>query len=184
MEMATSAAGGGPSPERLERFLVRTWWIRRVFFYGVFVLPWFVTMILGFLALYPMLFQPTGQLTSTLAALLGAGLSFSSVAFSAANARASEEVWSLRMAMAGSALLQFSIAMAVALALSVARERVVAALGSDSLLDYAMRGMMGMVTATAIALAFVGLRIIVMIFRPSIDEPALERLRGIRAARG
>lgn len=126
-----------------------------------------------------MLFRPGENLTATLTGLVAGGLSFASVSFSAAKSRDDEESWSLRMAMAGTSLFRFSIALAVALALNVARERLAAALGAGTALDYCLRGLMALVTATAIAIAFVGFQTMVVLFGPTADEETVARLRRI-----
>lgn len=168
--------------ERVETFVRRTWLVRRVLFYGSQVFPAFVTLLLMFLALYPMLFHPTEKLTTMLTALVAGGLSFASVAFSASKSRLGDEVWSLRMAMAGSALFRFAIALAVVLALNAVRERAVANLGAGTMLDLGLRGVMVLVTGTAIAIAFFGFQTMVMLFGPALDERTTERLRRVSEA--
>ena len=69
---------------RLESFLRRSRWIRRLLFYGGTLFPACVAALLAFLALYPMVFAPGDQLLGTLGTLVAGGLSFSGVSFAAA----------------------------------------------------------------------------------------------------
>jgi hypothetical protein len=146
--------------------------ILRLFFHGSRIVPALVATILIVLALWPMLFRPTDKLTGTLASMAGAGLSFASVTLAAARTLQDRRQFSEQMVAAALMLLRFSIAAAVALALSAVRARLLTDLGSAIALDYVLRAVMTLVTALAIALAFLGFRSLVLLLGPGLDtEP-------------
>lgn len=162
--------------ERLETWLKRTWLIRRFVFYGSLAFPSFVTLLLVFLVLYPMLFAPAQKLATTLTAMVAGGLSFASVALSVSKSRLHDESWGLRMAMSGLALFRFALAMTIVLALNAVRERAVEALGGGHPVELALRGAMVLVTAVAIVIAFLGFQSMVVLLGPDHEEQAVASL--------
>jgi hypothetical protein len=138
----------------------------RLLFAGSRFLPGLVAMILTFVALQPMIFQPADKLLGTLASLFGAGLSLASLSLSAARAQPGLTGWEMRMIAAGLMLFRFAIAMVFALALAAGRARVIADFGSASPLELLFRVPMVLVTAAGIGMAFLGIRELVLLLGP------------------
>jgi hypothetical protein len=169
------AAAETDTPERSGATI--SW--RDLLVYGSRLLPAIVALILIFLALRPMLFSPAEKLTGTLASMVGVGLSFASVSFSAANAHGRRSDWSRRMVAAGLMLMRFALALVVALALATARGRVVEDFGYGNWLDFTLRGLMAIVTGAGIFAAFRGFRELILLLVPwRTEEPAEERSEG------
>jgi hypothetical protein len=147
--------------------------------YGSRFLPAIFALILIFLALRPMLFSPAEKLVGTLASMVGVGLSFASVSFSAANARGGRSEWARGMIAAGIMLMRYSLAIVVPLALSSARGRVVDDLGYGHALDYVLRALMALLTGAGIFAAFHGFRSLIILLVPwRSDAEAEERSDG------
>jgi hypothetical protein len=143
----------------------------RLLFVGSRFLPGVVAMILIFVALQPMIFQPAEKLLGTLASLFGAGLSLASVSLGAARAQPGLSGWEIRMIAAGLMLFRFAVAMVFSLALAAGRARVVSDFGADSPLELCFRVPMVLVTGVGIGMAFLGIRELVLLLGP----PHLER---------
>lgn len=169
-------AGELHSVERLERSLRASAVVRRLFYACSLVFPSALALLMSFLALYPILFPPAERLTTTLASMVGAGLSFASVTFSAARVSADHRGHALRLVAAGSMLVRFAIAIAVSLVLATARDRLAAAFGTGNALDLPLRLVTGLVTVTGIGMAFFGFRTLVLLLGPEVEEDAAIRL--------
>lgn len=169
--------------ERLQRSLRGSRALRRMFHACSLVFPSAVALLLSFLALYPMLFLPAERLSTVLTSMLGAGLSFASVAFTAARANAEHRSHAIRFVTAGSMLLRFAIATAVALALTSTRERLAADFGARSVFDLPLRAFTALVAVNGIGMAFHGLRTLVMLLGPDLEEEATARLHALLSER-
>lgn len=140
-----------------------------------------LALLLTFLALYPLAFVPSERLTATLASLVGGGLSFASVSFTAARACAEQRLHAARLIAAGSRLLRFAVITALALGLATTRERLATQLGPGFALDVPLRVLAGGVTTAAIALAFSGFRTLVLLLGPELEVEAARHLRQLLA---
>ncbi len=193
---AAQSSRGGPRPrsgdagprerlalERLQHSLRGGRAFRRMFHACSLVFPSAVALLLSFLALYPMLFLSVERLSTVLASMLGAGLSFANVAFTAARANAEHRSHAIRLVTAGSLLLRFAVAIAVALALASTRERLATDFGARNLFDVPLRVFTALVAVNGIGMAFHGLRTLVMSLGPELEEEATGRLHGLLSER-
>lgn len=138
--------------------------------------PIVLAALLIFLALDPIVFVPSERLTGTLASMVGAGLSFASVSFSAARVSLDRPGRAAWFRVAGADLLRFAIAMTIALTLATARDRLVTDFAAGRLADLALRGATAVVTVAGIGMAFRGFRVLVLLLGPEFEEDASHRL--------
>lgn len=170
--MTSESGFGGPVRGRgvFANFLAVGRSIRGALFRSGRILPALVAIVLLFVALRPMLFEPAVRVDGLLGSMAGVGLSFASVTLSAANAGRERRRWSASMVEAALMLLRFSLAAVLALALTYARTRLTTDFGSETPIDYLLRGATALVTALAIALAFLGFRALVLLLGPGLEE--------------
>ncbi len=144
---------------------------RRLFAQLDRTLPFLVAGALTLLALRPMLFNPNEKMLGTLASMAGAGLSFASVGFAAANNFRGREGWS-RMSGVALMFFRFSVTMALALAFAALRESYITDFSHIRWVEYLLRGIMVLLTAAGIFMAFLGFRTLVRILAPTLEEDA------------
>jgi len=161
---------------RLAEDLERSARLRLLLYRVSMVFPSVVALLLLFVGVYPIVFSPARTLIPTLVSIVGAGLSFASVTFSAARAIDGDEDRTLRLATAGAMLLRFALGMAVVLALATTRARVVETFGEGNPADLALRGIMAVVTVTAICMVYFGVHTLVALLGPDLEEEAARRL--------
>jgi len=163
-----------PSAHRLERHAAG----RRLLYRVSMVLPSFVALVLSIIGVYPLLVAPARTLIPTLASMVGAGLSFASVSFSASRAIDGDESRSIRLATAGAMLFRFALGMSVVLALATTRARL--SEGFDATvaivtIDVALRALMAVVALAAIGMVYSGVRILIVLLGPDLELEMLRR---------